>query len=142
MASKQIAAHRERAETYNGAAVCKQKVQQLLDQFHIPKGLMPLNNVVEFGYNATTGFLWLKQQKTFTYWFKTLGAASYGPEITAFIEDRRLRKLTGVKSKEMIIWVSLSDVSVDDSKITFATSMGLTQSYPVAEVEDDPQEMK
>ncbi|XVE51608.1 hypothetical protein DITRI_Ditri02bG0055300 [Diplodiscus trichospermus] len=142
MASKQIATNREGAEIYHGAALCKQKMQELLDQFHLPKGLMPLNNLVEVGYNKTTGFIWLKQQKTFKYLFKVLGAASYGSEITAFLEDRRMRKLTGIKSKEMMIWVTLSDISVDDSKITFATPIGLTQSYPIADVEDDPEEMK
>ena len=145
MASKQIATHREGAEIYHGAALCKQKMQELLDEFRLPKGLMPLNNLIEVGYNRTTRFIWLKQQKTFKYWFKALGAASYGSEITAFLEDRRMRGLTGVKSKEMMIWITLSDISIDHtnpSKITFATPMGLSQSYPVAEIEDEPKEMK
>ncbi|XVE88375.1 hypothetical protein DITRI_Ditri19aG0064800 [Diplodiscus trichospermus] len=145
MASKQIAAHREGAEIYHGAALCKQKTHELLDKFHLPKGLMPLNNLVEVGYNQTTGFIWLKQQKTSKYWFKSLGASSYGPEITAIIEDRRMRKLAGVKSKEMMIWITLSDVFVDDTnsnKITFATPMGLSKSFPVTVFEDEPEEMK
>ena len=102
MTSKQIATHREGAESYHGTALFKQNMQELLDEFRLPKGLMPLNNLVEVGYNRTTGFIWLKQQKTFKYWFKVLGAASYGLEIIAFLEDRRMPGLTGVKSKEMI----------------------------------------
>ncbi|XVF27329.1 hypothetical protein REPUB_Repub14bG0097900 [Reevesia pubescens] len=145
MASKQIAAHREGAEICHGAALCKQKMQQILNEFHLPKTMMPLNNLMEVGYNRTTGFIWLKQQKTFKYWFKVLGAVSYGPEITAFLEWRRMRKLTGVKSKETMIWITLSDIYVEDNnpnKITFATPMGLSQSYPISALEDEPEEMK
>ncbi|XVF25474.1 hypothetical protein REPUB_Repub13aG0215400 [Reevesia pubescens] len=145
MASKQIATHREGAEIYHGAALCKQKTQELLDNFHLPKTLMPLNNLVEVGYNRTTGFIWLKQQKTYKYCFESLGASSYGAEITAFLEDGRMRKLTGVKSKEMMIWITLSDIYVehkDPTKIAFATPMGLSKSFPLTVFEAEPEEMK
>ncbi|KAB2035403.1 hypothetical protein E1A91_D04G152900v1 [Gossypium mustelinum] len=146
MASKLIASHREGAEIYHGTTLCKQKTQELLDHFHLPKGLMPLSHINEFGYNKITGFIWLNQEKTVKYLFKELGLSSYGAEITAFIGDRQLKKLTGVKSKEMMIWITVSDISVDDtkvpSKICFANSMGLSKSYPVIAVEDEPKEMK
>ncbi|XP_022723750.1 uncharacterized protein LOC111280550 [Durio zibethinus] len=125
MASKQIATHLEGAEIYHGAALSKQKTQELLDEFGLPKGLTPLNNLIEC---------------------KALGAASYGPpEMTRFLEDCWMRKLTGVKSKEMMIWITLSDISVDDadpSKITFAIPMGLSKSFPVTAFEDEAEEMK
>ncbi|KAK8675710.1 hypothetical protein V6N13_033774 [Hibiscus sabdariffa] len=146
MTSKQIESHRQGAEIYNETDVCRKKVDEVLDKFHIPKGLMPLANLVELGYNKTTGFIWLKQGKTTKFMFKELGATSYGPEITAFIGDRELKSLTGVKSKEMMIWVTLAYISVDDSespgKITFSTTMGLSKTYPITAIEDDPKEMK
>ncbi|GMI72938.1 hypothetical protein like AT5G46230 [Hibiscus trionum] len=146
MASKQIESHREGAEIYNEAGVCRQKVEELLDHFHIPKGLMPLTNLVEFGHNKTSGFIWLIQEKASKYMFKELGATSYGPEITGFIGDRELKSLTGIKSREMMIWVTLAHVIVDDTenagKVTFSTTMGLSQTYPLTAIEDDPKEMK
>ncbi|MFQ6641453.1 hypothetical protein Gotur_014407 [Gossypium turneri] len=118
MTSKLVASHRERAEIYHEASLCKQKTQ----------------------------FIWLKQEKTFKYLFEELGLTSYGVEITAFIGDRQLKKLTGVKSKEMMIWITLFDVFVDDtksrSKIYCSNSMGLSKSYPVTTVEDEPKELK
>ncbi|KAK6268481.1 hypothetical protein QUC31_012641 [Theobroma cacao] len=112
---------------------------ELLGEFHLPKGLMPLDNLVEVGYNRTTGFVWLKQQKSLEYRFKAIGkTVSYEPEMTAFVEDRRMRRLTGVKSKELLIWVSVSDIFIDKSnpsKITFANSTGLSRSFPVAAFE-------
>ncbi|MBA0872479.1 hypothetical protein Goshw_014718 [Gossypium schwendimanii] len=108
MTSKLVASHRERAEIYHGASLGKQKTQVLLHQFHLPKGLMPLNHLNEFGYNKTTTR-----------------------------ED--LQKLTGIKSKEMMIWITLFDIFVDDtkdrSKIYCSNSMGLSKSYPVTTVE-------
>ncbi|KAK8612862.1 hypothetical protein V6N13_092966 [Hibiscus sabdariffa] len=103
MASKQIESRRQGAEIYNETNVCWEKVNEILDKFHIPKGLMPLTNLVELGYNKIMGFIWLKQGKTTKFMFKELGATSYGPEITAFIGDRKLKSLTGVESKEMMI---------------------------------------
>ena len=58
----------------------------------------------------------------------------------AFVEDRRLRRLTGVKSKELLIWVSLSDIFIDNlasSKITFGTSSGLGRLFSVSAFEEE-----
>ncbi|GKE63615.1 coiled-coil domain-containing protein, partial [Tanacetum coccineum] len=39
---------------------------------------------------------------------------SYDVEVTAFVEEGRMRNLTGVKSKELLIWVGISDIFVSD----------------------------
>nr|KJB76943.1 hypothetical protein B456_012G113700 [Gossypium raimondii] len=107
---------------------------------------MPLNHLNEFGYKKTTRFIGLKQQKNFKYLFKELGLTSYGAEITTLTRDFQLKRLTSVKSKEMMIWITLFDVFVDDTKVPrkiyFANLMGLPQSYPTTTVEDEPKEMK
>ncbi|KAK8560964.1 hypothetical protein V6N13_026399 [Hibiscus sabdariffa] len=145
MASKDIATHRAGAEIYHGATLCKQKAQELLDKFRLPKTFMPFNNLVEVGFNPTTGFIWLKQQKPTKYRVKDIGVSSYAIEMTGFLEDRRMRKLTGIKSKEMMIWITLSDISIDQtdpSKIIFTTSMKLSKSFPVTTFEAEPEEVK
>ncbi|KAF9588734.1 hypothetical protein IFM89_015171 [Coptis chinensis] len=61
-------------------------------------------------------------------------SVSYGAEITAFVENRRMKKLTGVKSKEILIWVTISEIYIDESdlgKITFKTPSGIGRSFPV-----------
>ncbi|GJY44332.1 coiled-coil domain-containing protein [Tanacetum coccineum] len=60
---------------------------------------------------------------------------SYYVEVTAFVEEGRMRNLTGVKSKELLIWVGISDIFVGDhnnGKITFGTSSGLSRTFPVS----------
>ncbi|KAK8577555.1 hypothetical protein V6N13_027825 [Hibiscus sabdariffa] len=80
MASKDIAIHRAGAEIYHGTTFCKQKPQELLDKFRLPKTFMPFNNFVEVGFNPTTGFIWLKQQKSTKYRVKDIGVNSYATD--------------------------------------------------------------
>ncbi|KAE8666117.1 potassium channel KAT2-like [Hibiscus syriacus] len=145
MASKDIATHRAGAEVYHGATLCKQKAQELLEMFRLPKTLMPCNNLVEVGFNPITGFTWLKQQKPTKYKLKDIGISSFASEMTGFLEDGRMRKFSGIKSKEMMIWVPLSDISIDPSdpiKIIFTALMGLSKSYPLTAFETEPEEIK
>ncbi|KAJ0017743.1 hypothetical protein Pint_09971 [Pistacia integerrima] len=58
MATQQlITENKEGAEIHHGADLCKQKCHELLAEFNLPKGLLPLNDLTEIGYNRTTGFL-------------------------------------------------------------------------------------
>ncbi|XP_057949118.1 uncharacterized protein LOC131144465 [Malania oleifera] len=135
MSSQLVASHRENAEIYRGEALCKQKSQELLDEISLPKGLLPLNDVEEVGYNRETGFVWLKQKKKTEHLFRSINRkVSYDAEVTAVVEKRRMKKMTGVKSKELFIWVSISEICIDDQdpeKIKFATSSGLSRCFPV-----------
>ncbi|XP_023003355.1 uncharacterized protein LOC111496988 [Cucurbita maxima] len=134
--STQLEIHRADAEIYHGDAICKQKSQELLDQFFLPRGLLPLNDILEVGYNRTSGFIWLKQQKKKEHRFVAIGrTVLYDTEVTAFIEERRLRRLTGVKSKEFFFSITVSDIYIDvhnTSRITFGTLTGISKSFPVS----------
>ncbi|KAI7753049.1 hypothetical protein M8C21_016804 [Ambrosia artemisiifolia] len=51
--------------------------------------------------------------------FASLAMVSYD-EVIVFVEDRRMKNLKGVKSKELLIWVTVSDISLTEGgKITF-----------------------
>ena len=138
-----IESHREGAEVYTGAQICKEKSMELLSELHLPRGLLPLPVLEEVGYNRATGFVWLRQAKTTDHYFKKIKKpVSYAPEVTAFVEDRKMKRMTGVKSKELLIWVSLSEMYIDNpasGKITFRTPSGLSRSFPVDafEVEEE-----
>ncbi|RZC47738.1 hypothetical protein C5167_040684 [Papaver somniferum] len=146
MTSQMIETHRENAEVYTGDEICKAKSLQLLGEISLPKGLLPLDDLTEVGYNRSSGFVWLRQKKQKTHYFKSIGkSVSYGAEVTAFVENYKMKKLTGVKSKEILIWVSLSEISIDDpssGKITFKTPSGLGRSFPVSAFEIEEEEKK
>ncbi|KAL5229375.1 hypothetical protein ABZP36_028151 [Zizania latifolia] len=145
MGSQAIEAHRRGAEVYHGAALCAEKSVELLAETHMPLGLLPLGEMEEVGYNRASGFVWLRQKKPITHTFKQIGRqVSYAAEVTAFVEDRRMKRMTGVKTKELLIWVTLSDMFLDkddQSKITFKTPAGLGRTFPVEAFakDDDPK---
>ncbi|WOL08253.1 hypothetical protein Cni_G17005 [Canna indica] len=139
MSNQMIESQREGAEVYNGAELCKKQSITLLEELHLPRGLLPLESMEEVGYNRSTGFVWLKQKNPTTHVFKKIGKTVwYAQEVTAFVEDRRMKRMTGVKSREILIWVSLSDMCIDDpesKRITFKTPAGLGRSFPVSAFE-------
>ena len=57
--------------------------------------------------------------------------ASYAPEVTAFIEKGKLGKITGVKIKELMLWISIVEVYVPEAspeKVTSKSSSGLAKT--------------
>lgn len=127
---------RAKAELYRGDEICQEKSKFLLTEIGLPNGLLPLHDIEECGYVKETGFVWLKQKKSITHKFEKIGKlVSYATEVTAVVEPNRIKKLNGVKSKELLIWITMSDIYVDDpptGKITFQTPAGLSRSFPVS----------
>ncbi|KAK7331366.1 hypothetical protein VNO77_25589 [Canavalia gladiata] len=136
MGSLEIAHHREEAEIYEGEALCKQKSGLLLDHILLPRGLLPLDNIFEMGYNRTTGFVWLKLNHKKEHRFPAISrTVLYETEVTAFVEEHRMRRVTGVKTKEFFIWVNISEIFVDENAshdICFANHTGITRSFPLS----------
>uniref|UniRef100_A0A7N0U913 Uncharacterized protein n=1 Tax=Kalanchoe fedtschenkoi TaxID=63787 RepID=A0A7N0U913_KALFE len=131
---------RSTAEVHHGSEVCQERSRFLLGEMGLPSGLLPLKEVEECGYVPETGFVWLKQKKRTVHKFEKIGKlVSYETEVTAYVEKNRMRKLTGVKSKEILIWVSLTDFSLDPAtrKITFKSPAGLYRSFPASAFEEE-----
>lgn len=127
------------SEVYYGNEICQEKSKFLLTEMGLPNGLLPLEDMEECGYVKETGFVWLKQKKKCDHTFEKIGKlTSYANEVTAIIEKGKIKKLTGVKTKELLIWIKLSDIYVDDpptGKITFKTPAGLFRTFPVSAFE-------
>ena len=127
--------YRAGADVYAGATLCKQKAEELHEEHHLPKGLLPLIDFEEVGYNRSTSSVCLLQKNATTYIFKKSDRTSwYAPEVTTFVEDCRMRKMTGVKIREMMAWFTLSGFFIDEKdpeRITFKTTGGPSRSLPV-----------
>ncbi|XVF57599.1 hypothetical protein PTKIN_Ptkin06aG0218300 [Pterospermum kingtungense] len=136
------------SEIYHGDEICQEKSKFLLQEIGMPRGLLPLKDIEEVGYVKDTGFVWLKQKKSITHKFDKIGKlVSYATEVTAVAEQSKIKKLTGVKTKELLIWITLNEIYVDDpptGKITFKTPAGLFRSFPVSafEIEGEVKEKK
>ncbi|XP_072952154.1 uncharacterized protein [Typha angustifolia] len=139
MASQSIESYRKGAEVVHGDDLCKKNSIQLLEELDLPKGLLPLEDIEEFGYNSTSGFIWFVQKKKKDHTFKKIKqVVSYGTEVTAFVEKGKLKKITGVKTKEMFMWLTVVEVYIEEAskgKITFKTGTGLSDSFHVSAFE-------
>ncbi|PWA88245.1 hypothetical protein CTI12_AA122260 [Artemisia annua] len=133
---------RANAEIFYGDEICQEKIKLRLVEMGLPNNLLPLKGIEECGYVKDTGFVWIRLKNEMKYNNEKIKkVTSYTKEITAFMEKFKIKKLTGVKSKELLMWIPLSEVSVDTpptGKITFRTSSGFYKSYPVSffQIED------
>ncbi|KAL8505730.1 hypothetical protein ACS0TY_016809 [Phlomoides rotata] len=107
----------------------------LLEEFGLPLGLLPLQNVVEVGFVRATGYMWIVQQKKVEHDFKMISKlVSYNSDITGYVEKKRIKKLKGVKAKELMLWPPVSEIKVEDpptGKIQFKSLAGITKTFPV-----------
>ena len=76
----------------------------LLEEFELPVGLLPLADVTEVGFVRATGYMWINQEKKIEHVNKiSKDIVSYDCEITSYLEKCKIKKLDGVKAKEMMI---------------------------------------
>ncbi|XP_057463924.1 uncharacterized protein LOC130753791 [Actinidia eriantha] len=82
----------------------------LLEEFGLPMGLLPLADVVEVGFVRDTGYMWIVQKKKVEHSFKVISKlVIYDTDITGYVEMKRIKKLKGVKAKELLLWPPVSD---------------------------------
>lgn len=107
----------------------------LLEEFGLPAGLLPLADVMEVGYVKNTGYMWILQKKKVEHNFKMVSKlVSYDTEINGFIGKKKIKKLKGVKAKELMLWPPVNEITVDDpptGKIHFKSLAGITKTFPV-----------
>ncbi|MFS7945345.1 hypothetical protein Hanom_Chr06g00523191 [Helianthus anomalus] len=122
------------AEILTGDDVCVEKAKSLLREYHLPDGLLPVKDVEELGFVKETGFFWIKQKNNTTHKFEKAGRhISYATEISSYFENCKIKKLSGVKSKELLIWISLTEIyaeSPTSDKITVKTPTGISKTFP------------
>lgn len=107
----------------------------VLEEFNLPLGLLPFENVNEVGFDGATGYLWIVMEKKLEHNFKMAGKlVSYETEVNGYIEKGRFRKLKGVKAKELLMWLPVNEIAVDQpstGKIRFKSLAGITKTFPV-----------
>ncbi|WCJ27597.1 hypothetical protein M5689_009328 [Euphorbia peplus] len=136
------------AEIVYGAEDCYRQSVQLLEELGFPKGVLPLKDLEECGRVRETGFVWMKQKAPYEHFFVgTNSKVSYGLEVTAYVEKLKMKKMTGIKSRQMFIWVPISEMSIEhpqSTRILFKTPMGIGKSFPLSAftLEQEEEEQK
>ncbi|XP_073057115.1 uncharacterized protein [Primulina eburnea] len=106
----------------------------LLDEFELPSGLLPLADVLEVGFVRATGYMWIQQKKKVEHNFKMIRKlVSYDANITGYVSNKTIKKLKGVKAKELMLWPPVSEITIADpstGKIHFKSLAGITKTFP------------
>lgn len=104
----------------------------LLEEFGLPLGLLPLADVIEVGFVRSTGYMWILQKKKVEHNFKIASKlVGYDTEIRGYITMKNIKKLKGVKAKELMLWPPVNEITVDSPKIHFKSLAGITKTFPV-----------
>lgn len=110
-----------------------QMAVSFLEKFGLPLRLLPLADVIEVGFVRSTGYMWILQKKKFKHNFKMISKPmSYYTEITGYVEKKRIKKLKGVKARELTLWPPVSQISVDDPptrKIQFMSLLASSKLF-------------
>ena len=87
----------------------------------------------------------LKQKKPVEYYNKNIKRiVVYRTEVVAYVEKQKIKKMNGLKRKELFMWINLPEMSIVDAssrKIYFKSSFGVGKSFPIKsfELEDDKE---
>lgn len=123
------------AEIVYGAEECYRHSVELLQELGFPKGVLPLKDLEECGRVRETGFVWMKQKAPYEHFFVGSNTrVSYAREVTVYVEKFKMKKMSGVKSKQVFLWVPITEMSIEDpasNKIHFKTPMGIGKSFPL-----------
>ncbi|KAL1555854.1 hypothetical protein AAHA92_11545 [Salvia divinorum] len=133
--AKMIATHSKGAEIYRGP-ISGEKLNGMLDEFSIPRCLFfGIEKIEEFGFNRSTGFYWLKQEKKTERKIDKVGTSYFDTQLAAFIAPRRVSKITGVKAKEIFLSLAVAEILVgvpESDKVKFVSTTGIYRVHPVA----------
>ncbi|CAL0306907.1 unnamed protein product [Lupinus luteus] len=136
----------EGAEIVYGSEECQKHSIELLQELGFPKGVLPLKDLVECGRVRETGFVWMKQKEPYEHFFeRTNTRVSYAAEVTAYVEKFKMKKMSGIKSKQMLLWVPITEMSIEDpkgKKILFKTPLGIGKSFPITAFMTKEEEQK
>ncbi|KAL6005685.1 hypothetical protein ACLOJK_006256 [Asimina triloba] len=138
MAGGKLVLENERsgAEIVYGADECYRHSLELLDELGFPRGVLPLRDLEECGRVRETGFVWMKLKRPFEHFFTATNTrVGYATEVTAYVEKYKMKKISGIKSKQVMLWVPIAEMSIEDpakQKIYFKTPLGIGRSFPVS----------
>ncbi|KAJ4980089.1 hypothetical protein NE237_010869 [Protea cynaroides] len=120
------------AEIVRGKEACDLFSAELMKEIGFPSGVLPTGELEECGRVRATGFVWWKCKAAYEHFsVPTNSKTSYAAETTAYVEKGKMKKMTGVKTKQVFVWVPVSEMSIDGNKITFKASVGVGKSFPL-----------
>ncbi|KAL7213057.1 hypothetical protein ACSBR2_015708 [Camellia fascicularis] len=103
----------------------------ILKEFELSTGLLPLADVIEVGFVSSTGYMWIVQTKKVEHKFKLISKLFPNGH---YVEKKQIKKLKGVKAKELMLWPPVCEIIADEpptGKIHFKSLAGITKTFPI-----------
>ncbi|KAK9136649.1 hypothetical protein Sjap_007243 [Stephania japonica] len=135
-----------KAEVWYGDEKGQERIRFFLREVEMPNALLSLKDIIECGYVKECGFVWVKQKTKSEHKFEKIGRlVTYATEISAYVEKHKIRKLTGVKVKEFLLWINLVEIYAEEphaERITFKVIGGLSKTFPASAFVLETKEIK
>lgn len=128
-------AEKEGAIVKKGHEECLKMAISVLKEFELPEGLLPVADIIEYGFVKATGYFWVLQKQKVEHKFNMINKfVTYDIEITGYISKKNIKTLKGVNAKELILRPPINEIIVDEEpngKIHFKSYGGITKTFPV-----------
>ncbi|KAJ4974281.1 hypothetical protein NE237_007455 [Protea cynaroides] len=78
------------------------------------------------------GLVWWKCKAAYEHFnVATNTKASYAVETTAYVEKGRMKKMTGVKTRQSMVWAPIVKMCINGNNIIFKTPLGVGKPFPL-----------
>ncbi|EOA28006.1 hypothetical protein CARUB_v10024183mg [Capsella rubella] len=105
---------------------------ELLKEFGLPVGIFP-QDATNYEFNEDTGKLTVFIPETCEVGYRDSSVLRFSTTVTGYLEKGKLVEVEGLKTKVMI-WVKVSCISADTSKVYFTAGMKKSRSRDAYEV--------
>ena len=125
---------RDTSLIFQGDEECIPKSIELFTAMGLPKSLLPLKDIIETGWDEASGFSWtITRGEQQHHFIKADRLCAYDEVVTATITKGRMANISGVKAKELGIYVPVNEIYVDESnpnekKLVFKSILGLSRT--------------
>ncbi|GKV48829.1 hypothetical protein SLEP1_g55620 [Rubroshorea leprosula] len=123
-------ATKAKAEVCYGGKTCSEKFALLLAEMGVLGWLLTVLDILECGYVKDREFVvWLRHKKNREYYKFEDTVINCAVVITAYFQPNKIKNLTGVKTREFLIWINLTEICGEEGDDSLAC---LSKSFPLS----------
>lgn len=107
----------------------------LLKDFDLPVGIFPLD-ATNYEFNEQTGFLEVSIPSICEVGYKDSSVLKFSTTVSGYLQKGKFTNVEGMKTK-MIVWVKVTCIAADASKIIFTAGLNKSRSRDAYNVPRD-----
>ncbi|XP_068669177.1 uncharacterized protein At5g01610-like [Aristolochia californica] len=107
-------------------------LQELLKEYNLPIGIFP-KDATNYEFNEETGKITIYIPSICEVGYKDSSVLRFAAIVTGYLEKGKLADIEGIKTK-FIIWVKVTSIAIEGSKVHFTAGLKKTRSRDAYEV--------